>query len=137
MGGGKYIKKTGQLKKSAVCPRILRDENQLTANDWSVLQHFATILGHYEDAVKTLEGDGLIRKRKRGYTGSYGNIWDVLNGFEFLLGKLEKLRKWQRNFLTPNNSRLVLIWPGETREVLYYSRPNADILYCCRTPSGV
>ena len=26
----------------------------------------------------------MIRKRKRGYTGSYGNVWDVMNGFEFL-----------------------------------------------------
>ena len=99
-------KRTGQLKKSAVCPRILRDENQLTANDWFVLQHFATLLGYYKDAVKTLEGDGLIRKRTAGYTGSYGNIWDVINGFEFLLGKLEKYKAMAENFPDPEQFKV-------------------------------
>ena len=27
-------------------------------NDWAVLEHLAKLLGFYEDAVKTLEGDG-------------------------------------------------------------------------------
>ena len=35
----------------------------------------ATILGYYEDAVKTLDSDGLIGNFKRGHTGSYGNGW--------------------------------------------------------------
>jgi hypothetical protein len=131
-------KNTGQLKKSAVCPRILRDENQLTANDWSVFQHFATILGYYEDAVKTLEGDGLIRKRKRGYTGSYGNVCDVLNGFEFLLGKLEKYKEMAKDFPDPEQFRIGITMAWEKLEKYYTildETPN--ILYCCCTPSGV
>jgi hypothetical protein len=51
--------------------------------------------------VKTLEGDGLIRKRKRGYIGLYGNVWDVLNGFKFLLGKLEKYKEMAKEFPDP------------------------------------
>jgi hypothetical protein len=41
---------------------------------------------------KMLEGDGQIRKPKRGWMGSYGNIWDVIQGFEFLLDKLESYK---------------------------------------------
>ncbi|RYC76707.1 hypothetical protein BFJ63_vAg20416, partial [Fusarium oxysporum f. sp. narcissi] len=39
-----------------------------------------------------LEGDGIQRKRKRGWVGSYGNIWDVIQGFEFLKAKLEEYK---------------------------------------------
>lgn len=55
-----------------------------------------------------LEGDGQIRKRKRGWMGSYGNVWDVIQGFEFLLDKLEDYNA----FLTPNTSGLTSIWVG-------------------------
>ncbi|OWT42252.1 restless-like transposase [Pochonia chlamydosporia 170] len=122
-------KRTGQLKKSAVRPRILRDENQLTANDWSVLQHFATILGYYEDAVKTLEGDGLIRKRKRGYTGSYGNVWDVINGFEFLLGKLEKYKAMAKDFPDPEQFRIGINMAWEKLDKYYTILDTTPIYY--------
>jgi hypothetical protein len=122
-------KRTGQLKKSAVCPRILRSENQLTANDWSVLQHFATILGYYEDAVKTLEGDGLIRKRRAGYTGSYGNIWDVINGFEFLLGKLEKYKEMAKDFSDPEQFKIGINMAWEKLEKYYTILDETPIYY--------
>ncbi|OAQ57570.1 hypothetical protein VFPPC_17142 [Pochonia chlamydosporia 170] len=67
-----------QLRKSAKEPQICLEENQLTAYDWTVLKHLATLLGFYEDAVKTLEGDGQQRKRKGGWVGSYGNVWEVI-----------------------------------------------------------
>ncbi|KAG7001232.1 3-ketosteroid 1-dehydrogenase helE [Fusarium oxysporum f. sp. conglutinans] len=60
-------KRTGNLRKSAREPRICLEENQLTVNDWVVLEHLAKLLGFYEDAVKTLEGDGQQRKRKGGW----------------------------------------------------------------------
>ncbi|KPA35654.1 hypothetical protein FLAG1_11631 [Fusarium langsethiae] len=78
-------KKTGLMRRSAVQPRICLSENQLSDKDWDVLEHLATILGFYEVTVKTLEGDGIQRKRKRGWVDSYGNIWDVIQGFEFLI----------------------------------------------------
>ncbi|RYC79205.1 hypothetical protein BFJ63_vAg17916 [Fusarium oxysporum f. sp. narcissi] len=59
-------KRTGNLRKSAREPRICLEENQLTVNDLVVLEHLAKLLGFYEDAVKTLEGDGQQRKRKGG-----------------------------------------------------------------------
>ncbi|KAH7461855.1 hypothetical protein FOMA001_g18916 [Fusarium oxysporum f. sp. matthiolae] len=70
-------KRTGNLRKSAREPRICLEENQLTVNDWVVLEHLAKLLGFYEDAVKTLEGDGQQRKRKGGWVGSYGNVWEA------------------------------------------------------------
>ncbi|KAH8715445.1 putative AC9 transposase [Beauveria bassiana] len=86
-------KRTGGARKSAKEPRICMEENQLTSNDWIVLEHLAKLLGFYEDAVRTLEGDGQLRRRKRGWVGSYGNIWEVVQGFEFLLEVLEKYKQ--------------------------------------------
>jgi hypothetical protein len=42
--------------------------------------------------VKTLEGDGYIRWRKQGWTGSYGNIWDMVLSYELLLNILEEYK---------------------------------------------
>ncbi|KJZ68671.1 hypothetical protein HIM_11943 [Hirsutella minnesotensis 3608] len=84
--------KTGILRRTAKVPRICLEENQLTVKDWEVLEHLAKLLGYYEDAVKTLEGDGQQRKRKRGWVGSYGNIWEVVQGFEFVLEALEEYK---------------------------------------------
>ncbi|RKK12671.1 hypothetical protein BFJ66_g18236, partial [Fusarium oxysporum f. sp. cepae] len=86
-------RRTGNLRKSAKEPQICLEENQLTTNDWDVLDHLARLLGFYEDAVKTLEGDGQQRRRKRGWVGSYGNVWEVIQGFEFLLEVLEDYKK--------------------------------------------
>ncbi|KJZ71512.1 hypothetical protein HIM_09100 [Hirsutella minnesotensis 3608] len=48
-------------------------EQLVLKRHWEVLEHMAKLLGYYEDAVKTLEEDGQQRKRRRGWTGSYGN----------------------------------------------------------------
>jgi hypothetical protein len=83
-------KRTGHVSFRALAqkPRILKEQNQLNEHDWEVLEHTAAILSSYECTVKSLEGDGMQRKR-RGWTGSYGNIWEVIFGFEFLLEQLE------------------------------------------------
>jgi hypothetical protein len=69
------------------------EEHQLTAHNRAVLDHLATLTGFYEDVVKTLEGDDQLRKRKRGWVGSCGNIWEVIQGFEFLLEVLEEYKQ--------------------------------------------
>ncbi|KAM3431504.1 hypothetical protein MY4824_007102 [Beauveria thailandica] len=69
------------------------EANQLTSKDWIVLEHLAELLGFYEDAVRSLESDGQLRRRKRGWVGSYGNIWEVFQEFEFLLEALEKSKQ--------------------------------------------
>ncbi|KEY73462.1 hypothetical protein S7711_07488 [Stachybotrys chartarum IBT 7711] len=44
----------------------LKIGNQLTANDWDVPEQLAKPVGFYEDAAKTLEGDGQQHKQKEG-----------------------------------------------------------------------
>lgn len=39
------------------------------------------ILTVFGTVVKTLEGDGHIRKCNQGWTGSYGNVWEVVLGY--------------------------------------------------------
>ncbi|KAM0664388.1 hypothetical protein ACQRIU_006970 [Beauveria bassiana] len=97
-------KRTGGIRKSAKEPRICMEENQLMSNDWIVLEQLAKLLGFYEDAVRTLEGDGQLRRRKRGWVGSYGNIWEVIQGFKFLLEVLEKYK--QLAYGIPNSEHL-------------------------------
>jgi hypothetical protein len=48
--------------------------------------------------VKTLEGDSKIRLRRHGGSESYGNVWDVVPGFELLLGKLEEFKQLVAEF---------------------------------------
>jgi hypothetical protein len=54
-----------------------------------VLQYLQRILAVYETVVRTLEGDGQVQLHHCGRSASYGNVWDVILGFELLLGKLE------------------------------------------------
>ncbi|GKU08409.1 unnamed protein product [Fusarium langsethiae] len=101
---------------------------QLTTNDWDVLDHLAKLLGFYEDAVKTLEGDGQQRKRKRGWVGSYGNLWEVIQGFEFLLEVLEDYKKLASDIPDAEHFRINinLGWEKLNR---YYSRLDETPIY--------
>jgi hypothetical protein len=132
MGGGEYIEKNWSVEEvGSLSPNPQKREPTYCQrfNAWSVLQHFATIIGYYEDAVKTLEGDGLIRKRRTGYTGSYGNIWDVVNGFEFLLGKLEKYKEMAKDFPDPEQFRIGINLAWEKLEKYYTILDETPIYY--------
>ncbi|KAM5528342.1 hypothetical protein FOXYSP1_19611 [Fusarium oxysporum f. sp. phaseoli] len=100
--------KRGGPKKSLTLPFIRQPENQLSDKDWEVVEIFAQILSYryYEATIKMLEGDGQIRKRKRGWTGSYGNIWDVIQGFEFLLEQLERFKDIAKDFPDTEHFRI-------------------------------
>jgi hypothetical protein len=74
-------------------PRFLREETQFIEHDWDVLGHIEVILITYETVLRTLEGDSQIRLCKRGFIGSYDNVWDVVLGFEMLLEMLEEHKR--------------------------------------------
>ncbi|KAL3955866.1 hypothetical protein ACCO45_009885 [Purpureocillium lilacinum] len=82
------LKRSKRLKAGATMPFVGQDENRIDDKDWVVLEAFADIWRHFEDAVKALEGDGVRRKRKQGHFESYGNMWVVVAGYESLLAKL-------------------------------------------------
>jgi hypothetical protein len=86
-------RRTGKLRKSAKEPRICLEENQLTTNDWEVLDHLGKLFGFYEDAVKILEGDGQQRRRKRGWVGSYGKCVVGYPGIRVYVGGAGSLRE--------------------------------------------
>ncbi|OWT42269.1 reverse transcriptase [Pochonia chlamydosporia 170] len=122
-------KRTGNLRKSAKEPRICLEENQLTAHDWTVLGHLATLLGFYEDAVKTLEGDGQQRKRKGGWVGSYGNVWEVIQGFEFLLEVLEEYKQLASGIPDPEHFRININLGWEKLNKYYCALDETPIYY--------
>ncbi|KAG6989577.1 putative AC transposase [Fusarium oxysporum f. sp. conglutinans] len=99
-------KRSKRLKASAIMPAICRDENKLGDKDWAVLEAFGDILQSFEDAVKALEGDGIQRKRKQGYFESYGNVWDVIVGYEFLLAELEKAKAMVNQYPEPEHFKV-------------------------------
>ncbi|KAI1865935.1 uncharacterized protein JN550_007913 [Neoarthrinium moseri] len=84
-------------------PKLLREESRLTDTDWDSLEQLERILTVYETVVKVLEGDGQLRNRQRGWVGSYGNVWDVVQGFETLLETLERYKSMAANL--PNSEQ--------------------------------
>lgn len=112
----------GTLKSGKKLPRMLRDEGKLTDNDWIAFERLEKILQHYETVVKTLEGDGQVRRRRHGYEGSYGNIWDVILGMEKILGMLEKEKREADAFPDPEQFRIGVNLAWEKLEKYYKSK---------------
>ncbi|KJZ71327.1 hypothetical protein HIM_09263 [Hirsutella minnesotensis 3608] len=121
--------KSGLGQKIAKTPFICEAEHQLSDKDWEVLEIFAQILGYYECTIKMLEGDGQIRQRKRGWVGSYGNIWDVVQGFEFLLGKLESYKTMAERFPDPEHFRININLGWEKLDKYYQLLSDTPIYY--------
>lgn len=87
-------------------PNCLREDSQLTANDWKVIELFVDVLQDFEDILLRLEGDGQLRLRKKGRIDSYGNIWEVLPAYEFLLAQLEKWKKTAERYPDPEHFKI-------------------------------
>lgn len=116
-------------KKSARLPYICEPEHQLSDKDWEVLEIFSQLLGYYECTIKMLEGDGQIRKRKCGWMGSYGNIWDVIQGFEFLLDKLESYKAMAEHFPDPEHFRININLGWQKLDKYYQLLSETHIYY--------
>jgi hypothetical protein len=116
-------------RKLDTLPRYLRAENQLHDLDWDVLQHLESILTVFETVVKILEGDGQFRMRRHGCTESYGNIWDVLLGFELLLGKLEKFKQLATEFPDAEQFRIGVNLAWEKLDKYYNLLDETPIYY--------
>jgi hypothetical protein len=124
-------KKDGTISKAKMkkIPRFLKEENQLNSADWAVLEHLVIILGFYENTLKQLEGDGQIRRRKGGFEGSYGNIWEVLDCFEFMLGKLEYYKQVAVDHPDPEQFRIGLNLAWEKLDNYYGKLSETPIYY--------
>ncbi|OWT43020.1 restless-like transposase [Pochonia chlamydosporia 170] len=124
-------RKTGQVTQAKLAkkPRILRDENQLTDRDWEVLYHLEAILTVFETVVKTLEGDGHIRKRRQGWTGSYGNVWDVVLGYELLLNTLEEYKELAAGFPDAEYLRIGINLAWDKLDEYYQRLDETPIYY--------
>jgi hypothetical protein len=71
-----------------------------------VLQHLEAILTVFETVVRTLKGDGQLRIRRHGRSKSYGNVWNIILGFEKLMGKLEDLKQYAAEFADAKQFRI-------------------------------
>ncbi|KAM3537964.1 hypothetical protein ARSEF1564_009127 [Beauveria bassiana] len=95
----------------------------------TLLEHLAKLLGFYENAVRTLEGDGQPRKRKQGWVGSYGNVWEVIQGFEFLLEALEGYKQLAYGIPDPEHFR-INVNLGWEKLNKYYRLLDDTPIYC-------
>ncbi|KAG7413158.1 hypothetical protein Forpi1262_v003836 [Fusarium oxysporum f. sp. raphani] len=102
-------------------------EDQLA--NWEVLYHLEAILTVFETVVKTLEGDGHIRRRKQGWTGSYGNIWDVVLGYELLLNTLEEYKQLAADFPDPEHFRIGINLAWDKLDEYYRRLDETPIYY--------
>ncbi|KAM4068002.1 restless-like transposase [Hirsutella rhossiliensis] len=121
--------KRGGLRRPTRLPFICQPESQLTDKDWEVLEIFDQILTFYEATIRMLEGDGQIRKRKHGWMGSYGNVWDVVQGFEFLLGQLEHCKDVAENFPDPEHLRININLGWQKLNDYYSTLSDTPIYY--------
>lgn len=119
---------SGRLRPSAKLPLFLEEANWLTPNDWIVLEHLEHLLSWYEIALKELEGDGQVRKRAGGFEGSYGNVWDVLPAYEFLLEKLESYKEISAQIPEPVQFKVGVKAAWEELDK-YYSKLSDTIIY--------
>ncbi|KAK8013477.1 hypothetical protein PG991_009070 [Apiospora marii] len=92
------------------------------------LQHLEDILTSFETVLTRLEGDGQIRRRAGGFRGSYGNIWDVLPAYEYLLSKLEHFKEIANGIPDPIQFRVGVnaAWDKLTA---YYNRLDDVYFY--------
>jgi hypothetical protein len=58
----------------------------------------------------------------------YGNVWDVINGFKFLLSKLEKYKQMAKDFLNPEQFQISINMAWEKLEK-YYTLLNRTPIY--------
>ncbi|KAG7419838.1 hypothetical protein Forpe1208_v003644 [Fusarium oxysporum f. sp. rapae] len=115
-------------KSSSEMPLCLRDENKLAEKDWAIISLFNEVLQHFEHVLITLEGDGQQRKRKEGYIGAYGCLWDTLLGYEYLLGKMEVYKAAAHRYPDPEHFKvnINLCWKKLDK---YYSRLDETPVY--------
>ncbi|TVY75153.1 putative AC transposase [Fusarium oxysporum f. sp. cubense] len=115
-------------KSSSEMPLCLRDENKLEERDWAIISLFNEVLQHFEHVLITLEGDGQKRKRKEGYIGAYGCLWDTLLGYEYLLGKMEVYKAAAHRYPDPEHFKvnINLCWKKLDK---YYSRLDETPVY--------
>lgn len=78
--------------------------------------------------MRTLQGDGIVRKRKKGYCGSYSNVWDVIHSFEYLLGVLEHYKSVAKDFPEPEHFKVGVNMAWEKLEK-YYSKLDETPIY--------
>ena len=113
-------------------PRYLQKENHLSDNDWEVLYHLSRILTYFETVVKTLEGDGKVRSRREKYgrwSGSYGNVWDVVLAFEMLLNKLEEFKQLAEQFPDPKHFKIGINLAWQKLDEYYQKLDETPIYY--------
>ncbi|RKK93598.1 hypothetical protein BFJ70_g17727, partial [Fusarium oxysporum] len=94
-----------------------------------VLYHLEAILTVFKTVVKTLKGDRHIRRRKQGWTGSYGNIWDVVLGYKLLLNTLEEYKQLAADFPDPEHFRIGINLAWDKLDEYYQRLDETPIYY--------
>jgi hypothetical protein len=84
-------------------PACLEAKSMINDNDWEVLRAFDGILDDFHVVIKVLQGDGQVRKRRFGTNEAFGCMTDVLEAFEFLLGKLEMAKALIKDYPEPEH----------------------------------
>jgi hypothetical protein len=84
-------------------PACLEAKSMINDNDWEVLRAFDGILDDFHVVIKVLQGDGQVRKRRFGTNEAFGCMIDVLEAFEFLLGKLEMAKALIKDYPEPKH----------------------------------
>jgi hypothetical protein len=83
--------------------------------------------------VRVLEEDGQRRRRKHGFEGSYGSSWEMLLGFEYILGVLKKAKKEMRDFPDSDRFRININLAWEKLDKYYRNQFNKPLVLARRS----
>jgi hypothetical protein len=98
-------------------------QDELSPEDWAILQRFCNLLRPFKEMTKRIEGNA----NKAGYEGSQGAVWEVLESMDFLSSKLEALAASVKH--EPADYFTVGIETGWSKLQKYYTLTDQSAIY--------
>lgn len=110
-------------------PTAFRTHMELSDDDWQMITATGEVLEDLEDALRTLEGDGIARQRSTGFTEAYGSMWDYTIGFEWLLERLELWKTLASSFPQPEHFSVNINLAWDKLQTYYLKLDDTPVYY--------
>lgn len=110
-------------------PPCLEKTSFIDESDWAVLKAFDEILYDFHVVVQVLQGDGQSRHRPTGVHETFGSMTDVLEAFEFLLGKLEDAKSLVERYPEPEQFGININLGWKKLDKYYCTLKDSPVYY--------
>lgn len=110
-------------------PPCLEKTSFIDEIDWTVLKAFDELLYDFHVVVQVLQGDGQSRHRPTGVKETFGSMTDVLEAFEFLLGKLEEAKSLVERYPEPEQFGININLGWKKLDKYYCTLKDSPVYY--------